>query len=103
VDGDLTATGYFDEYWDSVSDLMDTLGIETTDDTYDAEWSLLLECLPFVSIGEDPGVRREFSVRATSVDLLLDLVDREEEQLISESNRLWGELVEIYKRRGDEK
>ncbi len=95
--GDLTAIGRFEELWDEIDTLADTLGIDTNGEDYDRERAILVESLPFANANGDVGVYVEFDVRASSVAELLKLIDAKEDEMIEESSRLWKELDDYYK------
>lgn len=88
------AHGYFEETWDSVTDLCDTLGIPE-----EQEYEMH-EVLPYTDSGE-VGACRHFDVTAPTFEELMKAVDDEEAKLIEESHELWEEVEKTYGKKKD--
>lgn len=93
--GELVAVGRFEDHWDDVDALMDTLGAGDPED--DDQRCAFLACLPFADCNGTPGVWHEFEVRATTVEALLEAIDQEEAALLAESEKQWAALEAMYR------
>lgn len=93
--GELEARGRFEAQWDEPRDLMDTLGLDADDED---EYQCFVDCLSWANTDGDPGTYVEFHVKAHSVAELLEVIDRQEEELLKENDRLWKELEAAYKK-----
>lgn len=89
--GSLRAYGSFSEEWDEPHTLADTLGGDEDD---------VARAVPRCDNGE-PGVTVHFDVRASTVEELLRLIDKEEERLISDSRQAWKEIVRTFRAKSD--
>lgn len=111
------ASGHFCTEWDDVESLADTLGL--TDDNGD--WKLpeeeqeellskygreklnadqdmcFRESIPFSMHTYEPGMDRDFTVKARSFAKLMERIDAEEDQLLQDDKREWELIEEIYR------
>lgn len=95
--GDLKAIGRFEQHWDEPLDLMDTCGFDLARAT-EEDVQCFTDSLPFANDCGDPGVYREFEVKAETVAELLQKIDAEEDALIQDSTKQWADLEAMYKK-----
>lgn len=89
---DWSAIGQFEAHWDAVEDLCDSLGIPEED------YETVAEGVPRTDSG-DPGVERDFEVRAASLAELMVLIDDEEASLLEEEKHAWADFERTYSKK----
>lgn len=82
------AVGTFACEWDDAESLADTLGT-TADEAF-------IECLPGSVFLGAIGVEHTFDIKSRSLAGLLAAVDKEEDEMIKENDKIWKELESLY-------
>lgn len=85
------AWGKFKTEWDEIDDLADSLGVDV-EEPYDRE--AFSELLPYTEGGI--GVEVGFEVTASSAKALMAKIDKQEEILIEQDGKAWGDVKAVY-------
>jgi hypothetical protein len=82
------ADGYFVTEWDDAETLADTLGTEYND--------AFNQMIPYSMYTMEPGMHREFAVKAKSFGKLMERIDAEEDALLAEDSREWAFIKSCF-------
>lgn len=84
--------------WDEVEEIADTFGLLDESGRWrNGSKAAFQASLPWTHSYGSPGVELDFTVEASTLEGLLEQIDREEERLISESERQFEELELMYR------
>ena len=78
-------TGHFCDAWDDMEDIYINLGM-------DSDCLSLSDMIPVSALLCQPGVEIDFAIQTTDLTTMFDLVDNEEEKLITLSEDKWQKL-----------